>query len=72
MTTALFDEFYSDVICIEGLGLKYKGAAITHIAKDDDGQVTFWSGEPSDMFSEQILLDIQTERDYLNDIEVML
>ena len=72
MTTALFDEFYSDVICIEGLGLKYKGAAITHIAKDDDGQVTFWSGEPSDMFSEQILLDIQTERDYLNDIEAIL
>ena len=72
MTTALFDEFYSDVICIEGLGLKYKGAAITHIAKDDDGQVTFWSGEPSDMFSEQILLDIQAERDYLNDIEAML
>lgn len=72
MTTALFDEFCSDVICIEGLGLKYKGAAITHIAKDDDGQVTFWSGEPSDMFSEQILLDIQTERDYLNNIEVML
>ena len=72
MTTALFDEFYSDVICIEGLGLKYKGDAITHIAKDDDGQVTFWSGEPSDMFSEQILLDIQTERDYLNDIEAML
>ena len=72
MTTALFDEFYSDVICIEGLGLKYKGAAITHIAKDDDGQVTFWSGEPSDMFSEQILLGIQTERDYLNDIEAML
>ena len=72
MTTALFDEFYSDVICIEGLGLKYKGAAITHIAKDDNGQVTFWSGEPSDMFSEQILLDIQTERDYLNDIEAML
>lgn len=72
MTTALFDEFYSDVICIEGLGLKYKGAAITHIAKDDDGQVTFWSGEPSDMFSEQILLDMQTERDYLNDIEAML
>ena len=72
MTTALFDEFYSDVICIEGLGLKYKGAAITHIAKDDDGQVTFWSGEPSDMFSEQILLDTQTERDYLHDIEAML
>ncbi len=72
MTTALFDEFYSDVICIEGLGLKYKGAAITHIAKDDNDEVTFWSGEPSDMFSEQILLDIQTERDYLNDIEAML
>ena len=72
MTTALFDEFYSDVICIEGLGLKYKGAAITHIAKDDDGQVTFWSGEPSDMFSEQILLDTQTERYYLNDIEAIL
>ena len=72
MTTALFDEFYSDVICIEGLGLKYKGAAITHIARDDNDQVTFWSGEPSDMFSEQILLDTQTERDYLNDIEAML
>lgn len=72
MTTALFDEFCSDVICIEGLGLKYKGASITHIARDDNGQVTFWSGEPSDMFSEQILLDIQTERDYLNDIEAML
>lgn len=72
MTTTLFNEFYSDVICIEGLGLKYKGAAITHIAKDDDDQVTFWSGEPSDMFSEQILLDTQTERDYLNDIEAML
>ena len=72
MTTALFDEFYSDVICVEGLGLKYNGASITHIARDDNDQVTFWSGEPSDMFSEQILLDIQTERDYLNDIEAML
>ena len=29
MTTDLFDEFCSDVLCIEGLGLKYKGAAIT-------------------------------------------
>ena len=72
MTTALFDEFYSDVICIEGLGLKYKGAAITHIAKDDNGQVTFWSGEPSDMISEQILLDMQTERNYSNAITAML
>ena len=42
MTTTLFDEFYSDVICIEGLGLKYKGAAITHIARDDNDQVKFW------------------------------
>lgn len=72
MKTELFDEFCTDVICVEDLGLKYKGAEITHIARDDNGQVTFWSGEPSDMFSEQILLDIQTERDYLNDIEAML
>lgn len=72
MTTYLFNEFCSDVICIEDLGLKYNGALITHIARNDDGQVTFWSGEPSDMFSVQILFDIQTERDYLNHIEVML
>ena len=72
MKTELFDEFCTDVICVEDLGLKYKGAAITHIARDDNDQVAFWSGEPSDMFSEQILLDIQTERDYLNDIEAML
>lgn len=72
MTTALFNEFCTDVICVENIWLKYNGASITHIARDDNGQVTFWSGEPSDMFSEQILLDIQTERDYLNDIEAML
>ena len=72
MKTELFDEFCTDVICVEDLGLKYKGAARTHIARDDNGQGTFWSGEPSDMFSEQILLDMQTERDYLNDIEAML
>lgn len=39
------------------------------LQKNDDDQVTFWSG---DNFSEQILLDAQTERDYLNEIEVML
>ena len=69
MTTDLFDEFCSAILC---LGLKYKGAAITHIAKNDNGQVTFWSGDPDDNFSEQILLDAQTEREYLNEIEVML
>lgn len=72
MTTDLFDEFCSDDLCIEDLGLKYKGAAITHIAKNDNDQVTFWSGDPDDNFSEQILLDAQTEREYLNEIEVML
>lgn len=72
MKTELFDEFCTDVICVENLGLKYNGASITHIARDDNDQVTFWSGEPSDMFSEQILLDIQAGRDYLNDIEAML
>lgn len=34
MTTDLFDEFCNATLCIEGLGLKYKGAAITHIAKN--------------------------------------
>lgn len=72
MTTYLFNEFCSDVICIEDLGLKHNGVLITHIARNDDGQVTFWSGEPSDIFSVQILFDIQTERYYLNHIEVML
>lgn len=43
MTTDLFDEFCSDTLCIEGLGLKYKGAAITHIAKNDNDQVTVWA-----------------------------
>lgn len=72
MTTDLFDEFCSATLCIEGLGLKYKGAAITHIAKNDNDQVTFWSGDPDDNFSEQILFDAQTEREYLNEIEAML
>lgn len=64
--------FAAQPLCIEGLGLKYKGAAITHIAKNDNDQVTFWSGDPDDNFSEQILLDAQTEREYLNEIEIML
>lgn len=72
MTTDLFDEFCSDTLCIEGLGLKYKGAAITHIAKNNNDQVTFWSGDPGDNFSEQILLDAQTERACLHEIEAML
>lgn len=72
MTTDLFDEFCSDIICIEDLGLKYKGAAITHIAKNDNDQVTFWSGNPGDNFSEQILLDVQTGRACLYEIEAML
>ena len=36
MTTALFNEFCTDVICVENLGLKYNGASITHIARDDN------------------------------------
>ena len=64
--------FAAQLLCIEGLGLKYKGAAITHIAKNDNDQVTFWSGDPDDNFSEQILFDAQTEREYLNEIEAML
>lgn len=72
MTTDLFDEFCSDTICIEDLGLKYKGAAITHIVKNDNDQVTFWSGNPGDNFSEQILLDVQIGRACLYEIEAML
>ena len=68
----LFQEYDSDILCVKDFELKYQGSLISHITKDDDGQVEFWSGEPSDKFSEQILLDEKTEREYIDYIEDML
>ena len=48
MTSDLFDEYESNVICIEDFDLRWQGALITHIAKNDNNQVTFWSGDPKD------------------------
>lgn len=51
MTTDLFNDYESDIICVQDLGLHWNGALITHIAENDDNQVTFWSGDPEDKFS---------------------
>lgn len=69
MTSILFDEYESDVIGVEDFDLKWKGALITHIAKNDNNQVTFWSGDPEDKFSQEILIDEDVAKVYLLEIE---
>ena len=72
MTTDLFNDYESDIICVQDLGLHWNGALITHIAKNDDNQVTFWSGDPKDKFSQEILIDEDVAKLYLQEIERLL
>ena len=72
MTSDLFDDYESDIICVQDLGLHWNGALITHIAEDDDNQVTFWSGDPKDKFSQEILIDEDVAKLYLQEIERLL
>lgn len=69
MTSILFDEYESDVISVKDFDLKWQGALITHIAKNDNNQVTFWSGDPEDKFSQEILIDKDAAKVYLSVIE---
>ena len=72
MTSDLFDEYESNVICIEDFDLRWQGALITYIAKNDNNQVTFWSGDPKDKFSQEILIDEDVAKLYLQEIERLL
>ena len=72
MTSDLFDEYESNVFCIEDFDLRWQGALITHIAKNDNNQVTFWSGDPKDKFSQEILIDEDVAKLYLQEIERLL
>ena len=72
MTSDLFDEYESNVICIEDFDLRWQGALITHIAKNGNNQVTFWSGHPKDKFSQEILVDEDVAKLYLQEIERLL
>lgn len=72
MTSDLFDEYESNVICIEDFDLRWQCALITHIAKNDNNQVTFWSGDPKDKFSQEILIDEDVAKLYLQEIERLL
>ena len=72
MTSDLFDEYESNVICIEDFDLRWQGALITHISEDDDNQVTFWSGNPEDKFSHQLAIPENDGKEYLEDIESLM
>lgn len=72
MTTDLFNDYESDIICVQDLGLHWNGALITHIAEDDDNQVTFWSGDPEDKFSHQLAIPENDGKVYLEDIETLM
>lgn len=72
MTTDLFNDYESDIICVQDLDLHWNGALITHIAEDDDNQVTFWSGDPEDKFSHQLVIPENDGKEYLEDIESLM
>lgn len=72
MTTDLFNDYESDIICVQDLCLHWNGALITHIAEDDDNQVTFWSGNPEDKFSHQLVIPENDGKEYLEDIESLM
>lgn len=72
MTSDLFDEYESNVICIEDFDLRWQGALITHIAKNGNNQVTFWSGDPEDKFSHQLAIPENDGKEYLEDIESLM
>lgn len=72
MTTDLFNDYESDIICVQDLVLHWNGALITHIAEGDDNQVTFWSGSPEDKFSHQLVIPENDCKEYLEDIESLM
>lgn len=50
-----FEDFDSDVLCVEGFDIHYKGVLITHIAKSGR-KISLWSGDPeNDKHAEEII-----------------
>ena len=59
----LFDYFDSDVICVKDFGIVREESLITHLALNDKGEVTLWSGNPEeDKHSVEIILSKEEKR----------
>lgn len=59
----LFDYYDSDVICVEDFNIVREQSLITHIALNDKGEVTLWSGNPEeDKHAVEIILSKEERR----------
>ena len=59
----LFDYYDSDVICVKDFGIIREQALITHLALNDKGEVTLWSGNPQeDKYADEIILSKEERR----------
>jgi hypothetical protein len=59
----LFDYFDSDIICVKDFGIVRAESLITHIALNDKGEVTLWSGNPQeDKYADEIILSKEERR----------
>ena len=64
----LFNDFETNVICVEDCELHYQGAKITHVVRNDNNKIAFWSGDPDDKFSEEIVVDKHTANQFVKEI----
>ena len=59
----LFDLFDSNIICVEDFNIVREQLLITHIALNDKGEATLWSGNPeADKNAVEIILPKEERR----------
>lgn len=59
----LFDLFDSNIICVKDFNIVREQLLITHIALNDKGEVTLWSGNPEvDKRAVEIILSKEERR----------
>lgn len=64
----LFDEYETDTIAVGDFNVLFQGALVQCIHRDCDGNVSIWSGDPDDKFSEELLPSKAEKKEILETI----
>lgn len=54
----LFNDFETDTLCVADLGIVCHGTLVTHIHRDEKGDVQIWAGDmDNDKYAEELILN---------------
>ena len=62
----LFDKYDTDTISVSDFRITYQGILIDYIHRDNDGEISIWSGNPdNDKYAEELLPNRADKRNIL-------